>query len=58
MHLKTDFFQVPDEIDLSGLRGIGKKENETLLPDDAAASAVPALPEYDRSIAEQVTGLI
>ncbi|VDO87440.1 unnamed protein product [Heligmosomoides polygyrus] len=49
--------QVPDEIDLSGLRGIGKKENETLLPDDAAASAVPALPEYDRSIAEQLEAM-
>ncbi|PIO75083.1 UBA/TS-N domain protein [Teladorsagia circumcincta] len=45
--------QVPDEIDLSGLRGIGKKENETLLPDDATASPAPALPDYDRSIAEQ-----
>ncbi|VDO20429.1 unnamed protein product, partial [Haemonchus placei] len=33
---------VPDEIDLSGLRGIGKKEDETLLPDDATAS-VPFL---------------
>ncbi|KAK5978113.1 UBA/TS-N domain protein, partial [Trichostrongylus colubriformis] len=49
--------QVPDEIDLSGLRGIGKKENETLLPDDAAVSAPPALPDYDRSIAEQLEAM-
>ncbi|VDL73570.1 unnamed protein product [Nippostrongylus brasiliensis] len=49
--------QVPDEIDLSGLRGIGKKENETLLPDDAATSAPPALPDYDRSIAEQLEAM-
>ncbi|KAK6059889.1 hypothetical protein COOONC_02457 [Cooperia oncophora] len=49
--------QVPDEIDLSGLRGIGKKENETLLPDDAAGSVPPALPDYDRSIAEQLEAM-
>uniref|UniRef100_A0A0K0CZ92 Ubiquitin carboxyl-terminal hydrolase n=1 Tax=Angiostrongylus cantonensis TaxID=6313 RepID=A0A0K0CZ92_ANGCA len=49
--------QVPDELDLSGLRGIGKKENETLLPDDASAVLVPALPEYDRTIAHQLEAM-
>lgn len=48
---------VPDEIDLSGLRGTGKRENEALLPDDAAISSPPALPEYDRSIAEQLEAM-
>ncbi|VDM57326.1 unnamed protein product [Angiostrongylus costaricensis] len=49
--------QVPDELDLSGLRGIGKKENETLLPDDASAVLVPALPEYDKTIAQQLEAM-
>ncbi|KHJ97456.1 UBA/TS-N domain protein [Oesophagostomum dentatum] len=48
--------QVPDELDLSGLRGIGKKENEVLLPDDAA-TAPPPLPDYDRNIVEQLEAM-
>ncbi|EPB68766.1 UBA/TS-N domain protein, partial [Ancylostoma ceylanicum] len=49
--------QVPDEIDLSGLRGIGKKENEVLLPDDAPTAPPPALPDYDRNIVEQLEAM-
>ncbi|VDM66156.1 unnamed protein product [Strongylus vulgaris] len=49
--------QVPDEIDLSGLRGIGKKENEVLLPDDASTTPTPTLPDYDRNIVEQLEAM-
>ncbi|KAK6728645.1 hypothetical protein RB195_005968 [Necator americanus] len=48
---------VPDELDLSGLRGIGKKENEVLLPDEVAAAPSLALPDYDRNIVEQLESM-
>ncbi|KJH51075.1 UBA/TS-N domain protein [Dictyocaulus viviparus] len=48
---------VSDELDLSGLRGIGKKESETLLPDIAPTNSTPVLPDYDRSIAQQLEAM-
>ncbi|CAJ0592736.1 unnamed protein product [Cylicocyclus nassatus] len=49
--------QVPDEIDLSGLRGIGKKENEVLLPDSASTETEPPPPNYDQHIVEQLEAM-
>ncbi|KAK6021858.1 UBA/TS-N domain protein, partial [Ostertagia ostertagi] len=36
---------------------LGKRRMRTLLPDDATASPPPALPDYDRSIAEQLEAM-
>ncbi|KAK6012381.1 UBA/TS-N domain protein, partial [Ostertagia ostertagi] len=49
--------QVPDEIDLSGLRELGKRRMRHFFLMMQTASPPPALPDYDRSIAEQLEAM-
>ena len=46
--------QVEDILDLSSLKGTGKKSDEVLLPEDVEATVGASLPDYDKNIAQQL----
>jgi ubiquitin carboxyl-terminal hydrolase 5/13 len=52
------FVQVPDELDLGGLRGTGLQEGEQLLPEESGVSAPSAAPvQADAGIVSQLVAM-
>lgn len=45
---------VNDQLDLTSLRGSGKKPEEVLLPDNVETATAATLPDYDKTVAEQL----